>query len=202
MKKFGMLLILLVLGVVSLPNAFAHYPTFPVKTVEDILDFCEFYYDEYLYLGMDNLLLQHPRFPNLRACGILYDHVAWSSTHPGRDLVLLNEIEKYLGDSNFLLERHLREFTSMPDWIKRDAQLWVDGMNKDNQYAYGIRAMLDNKVLSPEIIDNTVNRSCDSMVCLIEGDYVKYRYSNKYGDTIIEKFEILDKSPERILITA
>ena len=202
MKKFGILLtVLLLIGIASLPNTFAHYPTFPVQTVEDILDFCEFYYDEYLYMGMENLLMQHPGFPNLRACGILYDHVAWSSTHPGRDLVLLAEIEKYLGDSRFVMERHLREFTTMPDWVKRDAQLWVSGMNKDSQYAYGIRAMLENKVLSPVIIDNTVNRNCDSKICLNEGDYVKYRHSNKYGDIVIERFEIIEKKSEQILIS-
>lgn len=201
MKKPGIILIvILALGFVSLPNAFAHYPTFEIKTVEDILDFCEFYYDEFLYLGMDNLVLQHPRFPNLRACGILYDHVAWSSTHPGRDLVLMAEIEKYLGDSDYLMQRHLKEFTSMPDWIKRDAQLWVNGMNKDSQFAYGIRAMLENNVLSPKIIDNVSNRDCNNGTCIEENDVLKYAYSNKYGENIVEEFKILKKDSDGILV--
>ncbi len=202
MKKQGIILIVvLATGFVSFPNAFAHYPTFEIKTVEDILDFCEFYYDEFLYLGMDNLVLQHPRFPNLRACGILYDHVAWSSTHPGRDLVLMAEIEKYLGDSDYLMQRHLKEFTSMPDWVKRDAQLWVDGMNKDSQFAYGIRAMLENNVLSPKIIDNVSNRNCNDGVCIEENDVLKYAYSNKYGENIVEEFEILKKDSDGILVS-
>lgn len=202
MKRYGMFLAaILVISVASFPDVYAHYPTFDVKIVEDILEFCEFYYDEYLYLGIDNLLLQHPRFPNLRACSILYDHVAWNSTHPGRDLVLLSEIEKYLGESGYLKERHLKEFSTMPDWIKRDAKLWVDGMNKDSQFAYGIRAMIDNGVLTPKITDNTKNRDCVDGICIDETDYLEYTYSSKYGDTIIEKFEILKRNSNEIMIS-
>jgi len=149
---------------------------------------------------MDNLILQHPRFPNLRACRTLYDHVAWSSTHTGRDLVLMVEIEKYLGDSDYLMQRHLKEFTSMPDWIKRDAQLWVDGINKDSQFAYGIRAMLENNVLSPKIIDNS-DRDCSDGICVDENDFLKYTYSNKYGKNIVEEFEILKKDSNGIFVS-
>ena len=50
------------------------------ETKEDILKFYEFYHQEYELLGLDVLVEQHPNFPNLRACSILYSHIVWKST--------------------------------------------------------------------------------------------------------------------------
>src|SRR3989338_7304724 len=139
-------LILLVIvgsvGVSVVPSVFAHDPDFEIKTTKDILKFCEFYYEEYIYLGADTLAEQHQNQPNLRACEILYNHIAWKSTHPGRNAVLIAEIEKYLGDAKYIKERHIRNFDTMPWWIKNDARMWVRGEIKDTQFAYGIRTML------------------------------------------------------------
>jgi hypothetical protein len=91
--------------IIEIPSVFAHEPSFNVKTTEDILKFCEFFYDEYLFIGEKTLAEQHPNYLNLRACGILYNHIAWKSTHPGRNIVLVAEIEKYLGDAAYVKER-------------------------------------------------------------------------------------------------
>ncbi len=193
--------IILSFSLVSIPNALAHYPTFPVQTTEDILDFCEFYYDEYLYLGIESLNLQHPRFPNLRACAILYDHIAWESTHPARNTVLIAEIEKYLGESSYLKERHLENFDSIPDWIIKDTQFWVNGFLKDSHYAYGIRALLENNVLSPTVFDNTKNRDCNNDgICIKENDFLKYSHKDSLGNIMTERFLIKDIASEKILV--
>ena len=150
---------------------------------------------------MRNSSNQHPNFPNLRACANLYNHVAWNSTHELRYVVLIAEIEKYLGTSDFTKERHLREFTIMPDWIKKDVKLWVDGKYKDSQYAYGIRKMLQNNVLSPPVIDNISNRTCnEDGLCIKETDFVIYSHTSKFGDTTTEKFEIEKIDSNGILI--
>ena len=119
---FGIIAIVLISSF-SLQNSYGHNPSFQVSTPEDILKFCEFFYDEYELLGIDNLSQQHSNFPNLRACAILYNHVAWNSTHQARDIVLVAEIEKYLGDSSYIKERHTEYSDIIPNWIKRDAQL-------------------------------------------------------------------------------
>ncbi len=197
---FGILVIILI-GSFSVQNVSGHQPEFKISTADEILKFCEFFYEEYKLLGMDKLINQHPNFPNLRACGNLYNHVAWNSTHELRDVVLIAEIEKYLGTSSYTKERHLSEFSTMPDWIKKDVKLWVDGKSKDTQYAYGIRAMLQNNVLSLPIIDNVSNRVCTEQgLCMKEADYVIYSHTSKFGDTTTEEFKIEKIDSNGILI--
>lgn len=180
----------IVLGSIGTQSIFAHQPDFPVHTPEDILEFCEFFYDEFRYLGLDSLVDQHPQYPNLRACAILYNHIAWSSTHQARDIVLIAEIEKYLGDSSFLKERHITKFTTMPAWVIQDTIRWTDGKYKDSLYAYGVRALIENNVISPKIVDNVSQRLCIEGLCAKETDYVTYSHTSKYGNTITEKFEV------------
>ncbi|MCJ8307402.1 MAG: hypothetical protein MJK05_10245 [Nitrosopumilus sp.] len=195
------IIIILLIGGFGIQNSFGHTPDFEVSATEDILKFCEFFYYEYELVGIDFLVNQHPQFPNIRACSILYNHIAWNSSHELRDFVLIKEIEKYLGNSDDIKERHLREFTTIPDWIKKDAQMWVDGKSKDSQFAYGIRIMLKNNVLSPAIIDNMNNRVCtEEGLCIKETDYVTYSHTSKFGNTITEKFEIESIDSMGILI--
>lgn len=85
---------MVLVGSFNTQSILGHQPDFNVNTVEDILEFCEFFYKEYLLLGLDDLSLQHKQFPNLRTCSILYDHIAWNSQHQLRDIVLIAEIEK------------------------------------------------------------------------------------------------------------
>lgn len=185
--------------VLFVPLAYAHDPNFEVKTTEDILRFCEFYFDEYEYLGMEALVDQHPNFPNLRACSMLYDHIAWKSTHEARDRVLISIIEKYLGNSEIVKERHIREYETMPQWIKSDVYLWVNGDITDARFAYTIRAMLESDFIIPPNID-TRTKECVENICFKEGDFAKYQYTNKYHNTISEKYMIKSISDNEILI--
>ena len=114
------IVIIILIGSFGIQNVLGHQPDFgQVKTTEDILEFCEFFYEEYKKLGLDTLANQHQNFPNLRACANLYNHVAWNSTNELRDYVLILEIEKYLGTSDFVKERHLGEFTTMQIGLKK-----------------------------------------------------------------------------------
>ena len=185
------IIIIILIGSFGIQNVLGHAPEFKITTSEDILKFCEFFYEEYKLLGLDPLVNQHINFPNLRACANLYNHVAWNSTHELRDVVLIAEIEKYLGTSDFTKERHLNEFTTMPDWIKKDIKLWTDGKIKDSTYAFVIRAMLENNVLSPPVIDNVSDRVCnEDGLCIKETDFVIYSHTSKFGDTTTEEFKI------------
>jgi len=178
--------------------AFAHEPDFEVRTTKDILRFCEYYYDEYNYLGADRLAELHQKHPNLRACVILYNHPAWSSTHPGRNLVLIAEIEKYLGNSDSVKGRHIGNFDSMPEWIKNDAKMWVRGEIPDTQFAYGVKTMLNSHLLNPSL---NITRDCNNnTLCLAESNFMKYSYSDKYGQDITEKYTVDSISNDGILI--
>jgi hypothetical protein len=194
----GMVLV----GSFNTQSVLGHQPDFDVITAKDVLKFCEFYYEEYQILGLDILSIQHQQFPNLRACAILYDHIAWNSQHQLREIVLIAEIEKYLGSADFIQERH-SEFTTFPDWVKKNARLWVDGELKDSSFAYAIRALIENNVVSPLIIDNISNRVCNEVgLCVKETDYVIYSHTSKYKNTTTEKFEIDKIDLDGILINS
>jgi len=84
----------LILGF-TIPSALAHtYDDSKIKTVEDIIDHCEFYYDEYKRLGATDLYRQHNYDPKLRFCVNLYSHIVWPTDHPDRTRVLISEITK------------------------------------------------------------------------------------------------------------
>lgn len=189
------------IGGIGIPSVFAHNPYFEIKTSKDILKFCEFFYDEYVLLGADTLAEQHPSFPNLRACGILYDHVAWKSTHVGRDIVLIAEIEKYLGDAGYIKERHIKNSDKIPTWIKNDAKMWVRGEATDMLFAFGIRTMLENHILNPSLHNN--DRNCnENKICIEKLDFIKYSYTNRYGQEITEKYTVDSVNTDEIIIKA
>lgn len=184
---FG-IIALLAFASFSFEKGHGHNPNFEVQTSEDILKFCEFFYEEYNLLGVDALVEQHPNFPNLRACVILYNHIAWNSSHEARDLVLIDEIEKYLGDSSYIKDRHVEYSDIIPDWIKREAQLWVNDENQDIGFAYGIRTLLEAGVITFELD----NRQCHvNKICFNENDFIKYAYFDKYGNNISLKHTVI-----------
>ena len=130
---------------------------------------------------------QHTNYPNLRACLILYNHIAWNSSHQARDLVLVSEIEKELKDSSYIKERHIEYSDIIPDWIKREAQLWINNENKDIGFAYGIRTMLDSGMVTLKHEE----RSCiENKICFKEGDFIKYSFFDKYGNNISIKHTV------------
>ena len=186
-------------GVIGAPSAFAHEPDFEVKTTKDILKFCEFFYDEYVFMGVEMLAMQHQSYPNLRACVILYNHVAWKSTHLGRDMVLIAEIEKYLGDAKYIKDRHLRNLDTMPEWIKNDAKMWMQGKITDSRFAYGIRIMLEAHLLNPSL--NNTDRNCnENKLCIVKSDFMKYSHTSKYGQEITERYTVDSINDNEILL--
>ncbi len=194
-----MLLIIGVVGVIGAPSAFAHDPGFEVKTTKDILKFCEFFYDEYIFLGVENLAEQHQRLPNIRACVILYNHIAWDSKHTGRDFVLIAEIEKYLGDAKYIKERHLKNYDTMPEWIKKDAAMWMRGEITDSRFAYGIRIMLEAQILNPSL--NSTDRNCnENKLCVMKSDFMEYSHTSKYGQEITDRYTVDSINDNEILL--
>ena len=191
----------LILGF-TIPSALAHtYDDSKIKTVDDIVDYCEFYYDEYKRLGERTLYLQHNYEPKLRFCLKLYSHIVWPTEHPDRTRILVSEITKMLGSSGFVKERHLGGFTTFPDWIKTDAKLWVSKQITDSRFAYGIRAIINAEIISPPIIHPMENRFCNDVICIEKADFVKYAVSDNYHkDTVIEKYTVSQVSLTQVKV--
>jgi len=194
-----LIVVFAVIGVIGGHSAFAHEPIFEVKTTKDILKFCTFFYDEYRLLGPDDLSMQHPQYPNLRACGILYNNIAWNSTNQYRDKVLEEQIIKYLGDASYIKERHIKNSENIPVWIKDDARMWANEEATDTLFVNGIRTMIKNHILNPSL--NNTNRNCvEDKLCLMKSDFMKYSYSNKYGQYITQEFTVEEINKDRIVL--
>ena len=191
----------LILGF-TIPSALAHtYDDSKIKTVDDIVDYCEFYYDEYKRLGERTLYLQHNYEPKLRFCLKLYSHIVWPTEHPDRTRILVSEITKMLGSSGYVKERHLGGFATFPDWIKTDAKLWVSKQITDSRFAYGIRAIINAEIISPPIIHPMENRFCNDVICIEKADFVKYAVSDNYHkDTVIEKYTVSQVSLTQVKV--
>jgi len=179
-----------------IPFAWSHEPSFEVHSTNDILKFCEFYYEEYKLLGTYHLGDQHPQYPNLRGCEILYTNVAWNSDHWGREKVLISEIEKYLGSSEYIKERHV-EFSNIPNWMKIDAQRWIDG-GKIEGFAHVVRTILNSELIMMPLEDSSQNEICMyEKLCLKQNDYVEF--STIHNDKIISKKYTVSKITENQL---
>jgi len=190
----------LILGV-TIPSASAHYYEAEIKTVDDVVVFCEFHYDEYKRYGERNLYLQHNNEPKLRFCVNLYSHIVWPTDHPDRNRVLVSEITKMLGNSGYVKERHLGGFATLPDWIKTDAMLWVSKQITDSRFAYGIRAIINAEIISPPTIHPMEDRFCNDVICVEKADFVKYAVSDNYHlDTVIEKYTVSQVSLTQVKV--
>jgi len=185
------------IGCFNIQSVSAHAPNFEITTSKDILKFCEFFYEEYQLLGPYVLADQHQNFPNLRACVVLYKHIAWNSTHQARDLVLIAEIEKYLGDSTYIKERHIRYSDIIPDWIKRESRLWINNENQDIGFVYAIRTLLEADVIK---LDFSERNCVDQSLCFQEGDFIKYSHFDKFGDISTTKHSVKSINEDEIII--
>ena len=109
--------------------------------------------------------------------------------------MLISELEKYLGDSNYIKERHIPEFNHIPSWMKNDAQKWIDNAASNTEFAYVLRAMLESELIFLPIYDPLIKEICMfEKICFQEGDYVQL-LTNKGDNTTTKKYtikEILD----------
>ena len=205
MKGWYVLLVILiaVMLVFGSNQVYAHYfDEEKIKTTADILKSCEFYYNEYQLMGEYNFLLQHPNHPKIRFCTVLYKHIVWATQHPARDKILIAEIEKLLGDSGFLKERHLNDFSILPQWVKSDAKLWVKGDITDSRFAYGIRAVVKSDLVIPTKVEPITQRSCDDVVCIEKSDYAIYSITDNYGkDIIVEKYTVKETFDDYVTVS-
>lgn len=148
-----------------------------------IIQTCEKIYPDLQKLGNDRFRERYQYFANFRDCIVLYNDSTWN--YGGSD-----RIDKL----NLLLEKpiqmkvirdRLDDTQSIPQWIKDDAKRWDRGDEKDNVFSYGIRYLMNSKIIKS---DNTLDyKNCESEnICLSQNDFVKYSIkSNNNNDTII-----------------
>ena len=194
-------LVLFTLFVIALiPTAFAHEPGFEGRTAEEILKLCDFFYEEYLLIGSEHFKDHHKLFLNAKICPIVFEHIAWNSKHPQKDLVLINEIQNKLDEnSNYLKNKHVEGLSSVPKEFQNKANLWMDNQITDKEFLSAIKEFLNLATINHEEIK--YERVCsDAISCLKEDDYFEYISTNSNGEKKHIKFEVLEiKSNETIM---
>ncbi|KAG2474170.1 MAG: hypothetical protein NPMRTH4_610002 [Nitrosopumilales archaeon] len=181
-------------------NVSAHYvDESNIKTLEDVVDYCDFFNEEFNFMTERDFFMQHTYQPKLRYCIILYDHLIWPTAHPDRAKILALELEKLLGDSEYIKQRHISDFnltaTPIPLWIKEDASKWSRSETSDSRFAYLIRTMINLDIVKPSLDDPILTRNCEYVICVEESDYVKYSIVDSQTDEIIiEKYTVKEIS--------
>ncbi len=141
--------IALILSIAFVPTSFAHEPDFEVESSQDILKLCNFFYEEYLLLGSEYFKDHHKLFLNAKICSILYEHIAWNSQHAQKDLVLISEIEKKLGENaNYIKEKHVDESSTIPKWFKNKANLWIGWEIKNKEFLKAVEEVTDSNLIN------------------------------------------------------
>ncbi len=112
--------------------------------------------------------------------------------------MLISEIEKYLGDSNYVKERHIQKFNNIPSWMKNDAQRWIDG-GKNIVMAHVIRTMLESELIILPIYYPLKGICMFEKICLHEGNYVLLS-TNKDDNTTTKKYSITEISDNKVTI--
>ena len=152
--KILSLTVAIIFAMIFVPTAFAHEPEFEAKSSQEILKLCDFFYEEYQVIGSENFKDHHKRFLNALICPILYEHIAWESNHPQKDVVLISEIEKKLDEnSNYLKNKHLNQST-IPKEIKNQVNLWMMGEIKDKEFFDIVKEVNDSKLTKTDMLDN------------------------------------------------
>ena len=137
-----------------IPTTFAHEPNFgiSVKTPKDILNVCQFFYEEYQLIGSENFKDHHKLFLHAKICPTLYENIAWKSQHPQKNTVLIFEIEKKLDEnSNYLKNKHLNE-KSVPKWFERKANLWIISDIKNEEFLNAVEELSNSNLDKQEEI--------------------------------------------------
>lgn len=161
-----LLVVLLVLVAAALPAAFAETET------EKIITQCETIYPELESLGKAKFLERYGNAPNIRNCLTLYNDINWFSNDPDRT----DKLIALLGGP--IIEKPVRDryekTDSIPQWIKDDATRWQQGKERDNIFSYGIRYMINSKMIDAPIKISDQLTCAPDQICVAKNDYIKY----------------------------
>ncbi|NDF24459.1 MAG: hypothetical protein EB149_00480 [Thaumarchaeota archaeon] len=167
-----MLASLLILAV-STPLAFAS------SDQEKTLKQCEGLYPEFETLGKLKFLERYMHQPNIRSCLTLYNDIAWFSEDSDRADRLIALLAEPITPKQ--VRDRFDRTDSIPQWIKNDALRWYQGKELDNTYSYGIRFLINSKMI--DISGGTSDQTlCDpDRICVVKDNYI--RYSIKYSQS-------------------
>lgn len=157
-----------------------------------IIQTCEKIYPDLQKLGNIKFRERYQYFDSFRDCVALYNDPIWDSTESDRTDKLILLLEK--PTQTKIIRDRFNDTQNIPQWIKYDAKRWNEGEEKDNIFSYGIRYMMNSKIIKST---NTLDykRCSYGNICLSQNDFVKYSIKNNDGaDTVILTHTFQDTS--------
>ncbi|HXG74500.1 MAG TPA: hypothetical protein VNK44_06765 [Candidatus Nitrosotenuis sp.] len=145
-----------------------------------IISQCEKIFPDLEKLGKAKFEQRYLHFTHIRSCYVLYNEPVWYSTGEDRMQRLTELLQR--PQTTIPIRDRFVQSENIPQWIKDDATRWHQGKEKDNVFSYGIRYMINSKMLYLPIgvFDP---QSCDpDSICISKDDYLKYSVKDSRMD--------------------
>jgi hypothetical protein len=89
---------------------------------------------------------------------------------------------------------------TIPQWIKDDATRWHQGKEKDSIFSYGIRYLINSKMIQTPISIFDPQNCVPNAICVSKNDYIKYSIKNTQIDDVITQTHTFDDVDNTITI--
>lgn len=197
--KKSVLLFALLLAISVMSTHLAAAQTYDGEKI-NIVQNCEKIFPDLEKLGNAKFRERYLHFENFRACTTLYNNPTWYSLESDR----MDKLVSLLGapSQTKIIRDRSDDAQSIPQWIRDDARRWSHGEEKENVFSYGIRYMMNSKIIKSENIMDY--RNCVSgNVCLSQNDFLQYSIKNGAdGDAVILTHGFGDVSNNIISVTS
>lgn len=166
---------------------------------QKILIQCEKIFPDLEKLGKAKFEQRYLHFTHLRSCYALYNDPIWYSTGEDRTQRLTELLVK--PQLAIPIRDRFVQSENIPQWIKDDATRWHQGKEKDNIFSYGIRYMINSKMLySPISVFDPQN--CDpNSICISKNDYLKYTIKDSQIDDTITQTHTFGDAGDSITVS-
>ena len=168
-------------GLVILASLFVPF-AFAESDHTKVISECETIYPELETLGKTKFLQRYTHHPNIRSCLTLYNDITWFSDDSDRTdrlIALLGEpiVKKPVRD-------RFEKTSEVPSWIKHDAARWQQGKERDNIFSYGIRFMINSKMIDTSITLSDQARCTFDQICISKNNYIKYSIKDSKSNDV------------------
>jgi len=167
---------------------------------DDLVEECERIFPDLEILGKAKFEQRYLHHKYLRSCYVLYNDLVWYSDGPDRTQRLLELLKK--PEQNTPVRDRFVQSDTVPQWIKDDATRWHQGKERDNIFSYGIRYMINSKMINTPI--STFNpQSCQhGAFCVSKNDYIRYSIKDNQIDDVIMLTHTIGSAGNSISVSA
>ncbi len=166
---------------------------------DNLVEECEKIFPDLEILGKAKFEQRYIHHKYLRSCYVLYNDLIWYSDNPDRTQILLRLLEK--PEQNTPVRDRFVKSDTVPQWIKDDATRWHQGKERDNIFSYGIRYMINSKMINTPI--STFNpQSCQpDAFCVSKNDYIRHSIKDSQIDDVITQTHTIGSAGNPITVS-